>query len=327
MKHILICAAVLTLLGATRAHAAPNEYTALLKAEKFAEVERLAAARLGKEPGNAEAMVARTTAIVGSGAKARIPEAVAQAQRCVAAQPNHADCHLMLGKALGWKAMVGGIMSALGYAGDIRDAFKKAVELDPRNLDARFSLLQYYMMAPAIAGGGSGKATGLVAQTAALEPEAGKIMQAMLEVDDGNLARAESLGLAVRPGTNDEMISRHDALLNTIAGKYVNEKKLGDAERVVQAGLRQHPDSEHLGYSMARVRQEQGRHREALAGFEPLAAKHARAHILYRIGQSQQALGDKARAVAAFEKALAASPSLSAKFKSDAESQLAKLKG
>jgi hypothetical protein len=47
---------------------------------------------------------------------------------------------------------------AMGMAGDIREAFQKAVELDPSNMDAQFGLMGYYLAAPAIAGGGIDKA-------------------------------------------------------------------------------------------------------------------------------------------------------------------------
>ena len=327
MNHTLLCATAINLALVIPVHAGTNEYTALLKADKFAEAERAAAARLTREPANADALIARSTAIAGGGAKARIPEAISYAERCVASHPGQAACHLILGKMLGWKAMAGGMMSAMAYAGDIRDAFKKAVELDPRNLDARFSLLQYYMLAPAIAGGGKGKAADLQAQTAALHPEAGKLMQATLEAHDGDLARAEALSSAVRPGTDEELRERHEAVLNTIVGKYVMSAKIVEADRAVQMALRHYPASEHVGYSLARVRQEQGRHRDALATLEPLAAKHGRAHVLYRLGQSQQALGDKPRATASLEKALAALPALAPKHKADVQARLSQLKG
>lgn len=328
MKLAALCSAATLLFSAAGAHAASNEYTPLMKAKKFAEAERLAATRLAADPNNAAALAARSMAIAGAGVQSRIPEAIKYAEQCVKVHAANAECHLTLGNMLGWKAMTGGMLSAMGYAGDIRDAFKKAVELDPRNLDARFSLLQFYMMAPAIAGGGSSKAAGLVTQTTALDPEAGKIMQAMLEADSGALAKAEAIAATVRAGTNEELLDRHESLYNTVTIKYLNDKKVADAERNAQAALRFYPASEFAAFAQARVRQEQGRHREAVTALEALLAKNPpRAYILYRVGQSQQALGDKARAIAAYEKALAIQPALNPKQKSDAQSQLASLKG
>ncbi len=323
MKFSLIAAALLL----STSSASAGEYTALMKAKKYAEVERLAAARLAREPANADALVARSSALAGVGNQAHIGEAIKYAEQCVRSHPGSADCHLALGKALGWKAMAGGVLSAMGYVGDIRNAFKKAVELDPRHLDARFTLLQFYMMAPALAGGGSGKASDLVAQTAPVNAEAARIMQAMLDAHGGSMAKAEAAALAARPGADEELGERHQDLLVNITGKYLSDKKLTDAERMAQTALRLYPASEHAAFLQARVRQEQGRHRDALALLDGLLAKNTRSYLLYRIAQSHQALGDKARATAAFEKALASSPTLNAKQKSDAQSQLATLKG
>ena len=310
------------------AHAASaNEYAALIKAKKYPEAERAASAKLAKEPANAEAIIGKVDAIMGAGAESRIGETVKLSQQCVAASPANAGCHLVLGKSLGWKAMHGGAMSALGYAGDMREAFKKAVELEPKNLDARFSLLQFYMMAPGFLGGGTGKAETLAGQTAALNAEAGKVMSGMLDVAAGRAAKAEALAMALRPGADDELNERQEALLNNIAGKYVTEKKYQDADRVLREASKRFPNSETTQYVLVRLQQEQGKHREAVAGLEQLLAKQPQARLHYRLGQSLQALGEKAKAASAFEKALAMKTGLSGKQLSDAEAQLAGLKG
>ena len=318
--------AALALLLAAQA-ASANDYAALIKAKKYPEAERAASAKLAKEPANAEAMIGKVDAIMGAGADNRIGEAVKLAQQCVASSPANASCHLALGKSLGWKAMTGGAMSALGYAGDMRDAFKKAVELEPKNMDARFSLLQFYMMAPGFLGGGTGKAETLAGQTAALHADAGKVMSGMLDVAAGRAAKAEALAMALRPGTDEELNERQEALLISIGGKYLSEKKYPDAERVLREACKRFPDSETAPFVAARVQQEQGKHREAVAALEQLLAKQPRARVHYRLGQSLQALGEKAKAASAFEKALALKTGLSGKQLSDAEAQLASLKG
>ncbi|MES2019322.1 MAG: tetratricopeptide repeat protein [Pseudomonadota bacterium] len=319
-------ATALTLLLASQA-AGASEYSALMKAKKFAEVERVASAKLAQDPANAAAMSARTEAILALDVEARIPEAVKQAEQCVAAQPNSAVCHLALGKALGSKAMHGGMMSAMGYAGTIRDSFKKAVELDPRNMDARFSLLQFYTMAPGIMGGGASKAEALTAQTAALNAEAGKLMQANLDLGDGKLAKAEAAALTARAGTDEDLLDQQEGLLVNLGMKYLMDKKVADAERVFQDAQKRFPDSDNVVYGVARCQQEQGKHREALAALEQVLVKVQKPHVHYRIAQSLQALGDKAKAVAAYEKALSFKSGLQKKYRSDAEDQLKALKG
>ena len=316
----------LPLLLATQ-FASANEYDTLIKARKYAEAERAASAKLAREATNPEAMIGRIDAILAAGSESRIGEAVKYAQDCLSANPAVAGCHLALGKTLGWKAMTGGVMSALGYAGDMREAFKKAVELDPKNMEARFSLLQFYMMAPGIMGGGTGKAETLAAQTSALNPEAGRIMAGMLDLAAGRAAKAEASAMAMRPSTDEELNARQESLFATIGNNYLKDKKYADAERVLREGQKRFPDSDDAPYLMARVQQEQGKHREAVATLEQQVAKQARARVHYRLGQSLQALGEKAKAASAFEKAIALKTGLSGKQVSDAQAQIAALKG
>jgi tetratricopeptide (TPR) repeat protein len=321
MKSSLILAGALGAL--LSAQAAANEYSALLRTHKYAEVERIANARLAQEPANADALVAKSEAILGSG---RLEESVKLGEQCVAAHPQVSDCHLALGNALGSKAMSAGIMSAMGYAGTIRDAFKKAVELDPHNMDARFSLMQYYMAAPGIVGGGSGKAHALAAQTASVNPDAGKLMLARLDASDDKFAKAEAAVLAMPVSANEAVADGQRDLMINLANKYLGDKKYADSDRLYRETHKRFPDSEGAVYGMARVQQEQGKHREAIAGFEQMIGMNPRATAYYRIGQSQQALGEKAKALAAFEKALSFKAGISPKMKSDAEEQMKALR-
>ena len=316
--------ALALLLGA---HAAANDYTPLLRAHKYADVERIAAARLAQDPANAEALIARSEAILASGPAARIEEAVRLGEQCVAAHPQVSDCRLAHGNALGAKAMSNGIMSALGYAGPIRDEFKKAVELDPHNIEARFSLLQYYMQAPGIVGGGSGKAQALAAQTAAINPEGARLMLAQLDAaDDDKLAKAEATVLAMAASSNEAIADGQRDLMLSLAAKHLSAKRYANSERLCREAIKRHPDSDGALYSLARVQQEQGKHREAVATLEQVLAMNPRAGAWYRIGQSQQVLGDKEKAMTAYEKALAYKAGMSSKMKSDAENQLKALR-
>jgi tetratricopeptide (TPR) repeat protein len=271
MKSSLTIAAAA--LGALLcAQAAANEYSQLLRTHRYADVERIAAARLAQDPGNAEALIARSEAILGSGAAARIEEAVKLGEQCVAAHPQASDCRLAHGNALGAKAMSNGIMSALGYAGTIRDEFRTAVELDPHNMEARFSLLQYYMQAPGIVGGGSGKAQALAAQTAAVNPEGAKLMLARLDAADDKLARAEAAVLAMATSSNEAVADGQRDLMINLGNKYLGDKRYADSERMYREALKRHPDSDGALYGVARVQQEQGRHREAVATMEQVNA-------------------------------------------------------
>lgn len=320
-----LAAAGLGLLFAMQS-AAAHEYTAQLKARKYAEVERAVSAKLAAEPNNADALIARTELILNEGKESRIDEAAKLAELCVAAHPDRSECHEALGNVLGSKAVNAGIMSAIGYAGKIRDAFLKAIELDPRNFDARSSLMQFYMQAPGIVGGGKGKAQTLVADTAKVNPAAGKLLQVHLDLDDDKIAKAEADLLAVNTAGSASLADMQRGLLASVGYNYIQHKKYADAERVFREVQQRFPDSEVGLYGQARNLQEQGRHKDAIPLFEKALAIEARSHLYYRLGQCYQATSEKAKAVAAYEKALALKPELRKKIKSDAEEQLKALK-
>ena len=325
-SKILMTGAALGLALVMQA-AGANEYNALIKAKKYSEAEKAATAKLVQDPANAEALAGKVVAILAAGNDSRVDEAIKLSEQCLRAHASLSICHLANGKAVGMKAMQGGMMAAMGSAGKIRDAFKRAVELDPRSMDARFSLLQFYVLAPGMMGGGVARAEQLVAETTALNGEAGKLMAGYVDLKEGRVAKAEAAAMAARPGADDELRERQEALLVNIAGKHMSDKKYGDAERVLREAARRFPDSDTPPYMIGRALQEQGKHREAISAIEPLLAKTPRAHMHYRIGQSQQALGETAKAAAAYERALAFEPALNQKLRAEAETRLKALKG
>jgi hypothetical protein len=68
------------------------------------------------------------------------------------------DYYLWLGNAYGVKAQRANPVSQAMLARKTKSAFEKAVALDGNNVEARYGLLQYYMMAPGIMGGSMTKA-------------------------------------------------------------------------------------------------------------------------------------------------------------------------
>ena len=318
--------ALLGLLCAAQA-ACAHEYAPLIRAKKYAEVDRATSIKLGAEPHNADALVARVDLILSQAQDHRYDDAVALAERCIAAHRQQSECHEALGNVLGAKAMNSGILSAMGYATRIRDAFKQAVALDPGNLDARFSLLQYYLQAPGIVGGGKDHAQELVTQTTKLHAEAAKLMQARLDLADGAFAKAEAAALSMPVLASPSLLDSHKELLISLGSKYVQDKKYTDGQRVFEALASRFADSEWGPYGLARTLQEQGKTRDAVALFEKALTMEPGAHIYYRMAQCWQALSDKSKAMAAYEKALDFKPTLNKKQRSDALDQLKSLRG
>ena len=75
-------------------------------------------------------------------------------QLAAAEQPQNAEYLDWLGRAYGKRAETSNPLMAPGLASKARQAFERAVELDPKNSDALSDLFDYYLEAPGFLGGG-----------------------------------------------------------------------------------------------------------------------------------------------------------------------------
>jgi tetratricopeptide (TPR) repeat protein len=321
----------LTLLALTAALltsniASAHEYDALLKAKKYAEAEKAVAAKLATEPNNPDALMAKTDLILIEGKESRLDEASKYAEQCINAHPKNSECHEALGNVLGTKAQKGGVMSAISYVGKIRDSFKKAIELDPSNFSARFSLMQFYLQAPSFVGGGTGKAKDLVVETIKVSPAAGALLQASLDLQDDNFERATSGAMAVNTSSSEILARQQRNILSNIGHAQINEKKFAEAERIFRELTLRFPDAVHGYFGLGKTLQEQGKAKDAIPVLEKAMTIDASASIFYRLGKAWQTLGDKVKALAAFEKALNFKPELPKKTKSEVEDLIKSLK-
>ncbi len=92
---------------------------------------------------------------------------------CVRARdldPTNGQYQLWLGRIYGEKASHVGFLFAAGLVKKVRTAFERAVELDPKNWEARTDLAEFYLEAPGIVGGGKEKARAQSDALMALNP-------------------------------------------------------------------------------------------------------------------------------------------------------------
>ena len=101
-------------------------------------------------------------------------------EKAVELRPGESDYHLWLGRAFGRRAETSSFLTAPGYAGKARDSFARAVQLDPRNMEAMSDLFEYYLEAPGFLGGGLDRAAKLAAHMAEVNPAEGHWAQARL---------------------------------------------------------------------------------------------------------------------------------------------------
>ena len=97
-------------------------------------------------------------------ARADYEKAVEFFEQAIAQRPNHSASHYQLGGAYGQLAQKASVFKQPGLAKKAKSALERAVELDPNNIEARFGLVDYYIIAPGFMGGSEEKALAQAAE-------------------------------------------------------------------------------------------------------------------------------------------------------------------
>jgi tetratricopeptide (TPR) repeat protein len=300
----------------------------LSKAKNYAELERVAAARIATNPLDTQAILASAVVALRGGNKPedlqRRKTSIANAELCISKQPDSAICHYALGSVLGVQAMNEGMIKMAGSVGKIKESLSQAVVLDGTWFPARSALISFYMMAPGVVGGSKTKAQE-VARSA--PPDQAKALEAFVLISDEKNEAALQMLNAIKP-SNDSHVNEEVASWTFGAAiGLVNNGKAELARSTFERLARERPTEPNGLWGLARVNAEAGQHTQAIQMFNNLASLKGTEQypIDYRLGISYQALGQKEQAKAAFTKFVAAAKG-SKKSLDDASARLEALK-
>jgi tetratricopeptide (TPR) repeat protein len=107
--------------------------------------------------------------------------------------PDACEYQRLLGDAYGLSAQKAGVFSKLGLAKKCLRAYEKAVEIDPRNLLARWSVMEFCKQAPGIVGGGMDKAHAQAAEIEKIDAGVGRWAKALLLLKEEKVDAAFAL--------------------------------------------------------------------------------------------------------------------------------------
>jgi tetratricopeptide (TPR) repeat protein len=176
-------------------------------------------------------------------------------EKAVAANPSSSECALWLGRAYGRRAETSNPFSAAGQASKARQFFEKAVQLDPRNLDALADLFDYYLEAPGFLGGGFDKAQAAAAQIAGISQAEGYAAQAKLSEHHKQLSSAEEqLHRAI------EAAPQQIGKLIELAKLLAKQGRFQESDQTVARAEKIAPNSPRLLYATADLYIKSGRH-------------------------------------------------------------------
>jgi len=218
--------------------------------------------------------------------------AIQACEAAATASPNSSDAMLALARAYGDKADHSGTLTGMRMVGKIRSSFERAVQLDPRNVEALSDLGQFYVEAPAMVGGGTDKANGLVGKLAPLSVSRSHRLAAMIAAKNHDDAKAEAEYKAA-------IAAAHSPEAYVDLAKYYRGRKQFEAaetaaRNALQADKEHGPDTldaaEILLDMHRNVPAAQAALRSYLATPQQGIAQFAHAHML--LGDSLKATGD-----------------------------------
>jgi tetratricopeptide (TPR) repeat protein len=280
----------------------------LVHQKRFADASRLIAERLAGDPNDAPALAGTVDLILAQGQAARLPEAEDAAERCVAAYPGNSLCAEALGNVLEAQGS-GWMVAALGNTRAQREAYERAVQLDPTNYRARVSLLRFYLRAPFFLGGSTVRARDLAMEVHRTDPDLTRLMLALCAHSEDRLADAEEYVLAAKLAKYELVENVHRDLLARLAEAYLEAGRFANSSRLYAELQRRIPSSEAGSYGLALVSRAQGRLAEAASYLERAAVIAPKPYVYKTLGEVYQELHSDARAIAAYQSALDARPS------------------
>lgn len=227
-------------------------------------------------------------------------------EKAVAAEPNNAQYHYLLGAAYGEMAQRASTMAKMSLAKKTRAELERTVALNPRHTEARFGLISYYLAAPGFLGGGEDKAVAQANAIKAYDAIDGHRAHARIYTHQkkSDLALKE-LVTGVRE--NPKNPKAHYALGNY----YLNEKKwpesLHEYDMALQLDPAFMPAYLRIGQLAARSESNYARGEEALRkylAYKPTLNEPGHGSTWYAIGLIQEKQGRKADAKTSFTNAL-----------------------
>jgi tetratricopeptide (TPR) repeat protein len=214
-----------------------------------------------------------------------------------------ADYHDWLGNTYGTIAKDANILKQGLLAPKMKSAWEKAIALDPKNIEARKSLIQFYLQAPSIMGGSIDKAKEVAKQIVKLNAAEGHRSLGNIYLKEEKPAEAEKEYL---------QMAKADATYSPVlANFYVNQKQYDKAFNLFEEAIKKNAEDMiaiyQVGKTSAISGQKLDRGEECLKkylNYTPKANEPSHGGANMRLAQIQEKKGDKAQAKKLYETAL-----------------------
>jgi Tetratricopeptide repeat len=146
--------------------------------------------------------------------------ALSLAEKSVALDPKNSGYHYQLAITCGRTAEKATLFTKGHWAKRFKEEAETAASLDAKNLDARFGLLEYYLQAPRLMGGGKDKARTMADEIGKIDLTSGELAQARVAEDQKNRSKERdsyARAVAAGPKTYEARISIANFYLRSAA--------------------------------------------------------------------------------------------------------------
>jgi cytochrome c-type biogenesis protein CcmH/NrfG len=178
------------LLASPAAAPADLSLDALIKEGHWKRARPLAERQYESNPNNARAAYLLSQVKMAFG---DLDGALPLAERAVSLDGSNAAYHFQLAAVCGEKADAASFFQKAGWAKRFREEAEEAASLDPKNVDARFALIEFYLQAPRLMGGDKTKARDMADQIARADAGEGYVAELRLARENHDTAREAAL--------------------------------------------------------------------------------------------------------------------------------------
>jgi tetratricopeptide (TPR) repeat protein len=285
-----------------------EEGSALFDARKFADARR-ALEPCAATDGKANVYLGRAWIAEGD-----FEHAIPPLEKAVALEPKSSDAHMWLGRALAQKAQKANVFQQASLAPKIHKRFEEAVALDPGSVEARLSLMDFYLLAPGIMGGSVAKAREQAAEIRRRDPLKGYLASGRVAEHEKQFEAAEAeYEKAARefPQKKDPYLWR--------ASLAAKQKQYGRSFDILESLLKAQPGDDTVYFTIGRFGAQTGermdRAEECLKRYlqhEPGKDEPALSSAHYQLGVLYEKKGDRPAARREWQQTLALDPNHSA---------------
>jgi len=308
------------LLAQAQTTSSPDPLLTLMKQREFGQVDRQARDRLRANANDEQAYNFVALAALSSDETMR-EDAIPVLKACTDKLTRSSICHHRLGQLYGVAAMSGGMMSAMKYGGKIKDLFAKAVELDPRNFEARRDLMQFYLQAPGLVGGSVAKAQEQAEAHGKSNALQGKLLELDVKLYKKEWDAAEQI-VSQWKATDDDSRSALRSATGSLGFSLLNANQPERARKWFERAVTASPDHAPSHFGLGRALLDAKQVDAAIASLERATQIDPAIGAQYRLGIAYQLKGDKPKAIANLEKFLDVKPARVGKAADDARQRL-----